>query len=81
MREYKKNSNDCLKILCNKCGKELKTSKGMITDAALSIDYEWGYFSDYDGETHSFDICQDCYKEMVKGFIIPIDKKNTTELM
>ncbi len=61
-------------IYCNKCSKEIpKKDKTHFSDF-LEINKQWGYFSDSDGETHSFDICQDCYNEFISSFKIPIDK-------
>lgn len=81
MRRYGQGSSNVTEAMCNMCGRSIKIQKGMITDGVLSIEYKWGYFSDFDGETHSFDICQDCYKKLEKKFVIPIDKEDTTELM
>lgn len=82
MRRYEQgSSNKVTEAMCNMCGRSIKIQKGMITDGVLSIEYKWGYFSDFDGETHSFDICQDCYKKLEKKFVIPIDKEETNELM
>ncbi|NLL92600.1 MAG: hypothetical protein GX225_00420 [Clostridiales bacterium] len=44
-------------------------------------DYVWGYFSEKDGERHSFDLCEDCYDAMIKNFKIPICIEKRTELM
>ena len=32
----------------------------------------WGYFSKKDGETHSFDLCEECYDKWIGGFQIPV---------
>lgn len=82
MRKYEQNgSNNVTEAMCNMCGRSIKIQNGMITDGVLSIDYKWGYFSDFDGQTHSFDICQDCYKKLEKKLIIPIEKTDTNELL
>ena len=41
---------------------------------------QWGYFSKRDGEIHSFLLCEDCYDEMVKKFVIPPMVTEATEL-
>lgn len=82
MRRYEQgNSNNVIEAMCNMCGRNIKIQKGMITDGVMSIEYRWGYFSDFDGQTHSFDICQDCYKKLEKKFVIPIDREETNEML
>lgn len=58
-------------ILCNKCGKniDIKTYKDY-----LEIYKTWGYNSNCDNETHEFDVCQDCYDEIIKSLKIPVTK-------
>ena len=63
------------KIICNQCGKEIKVDKGTITEGVFSSEYEWGYFSNKDGESHAFDLCETCYDNMIKGFKIAVSKK------
>ena len=82
MRRYEHvNKSSISEVKCNMCGRNIKIQNGMIMDGVLSIEYKWGYFSDFDGQTHSFDICQDCYKKLEKKFIIPIDKEEISELL
>lgn len=58
-------------ILCNKCGKniDIKTYKDY-----LEIYKTWGYNSNYDNETHEFELCQDCYNDLIASLKIPITK-------
>ena len=42
---------------------------------------DWGYFSNKDGETHQFCLCEDCYDEMIKKFRIPVHVSERTELL
>lgn len=82
MRRYikiEKNNLDYVK--CNKCGKELKVSNGTIKEGICSVDYAWGYFSDKDGEVHSFDLCEKCYDAMINEFAIKPDIKDNNELI
>lgn len=82
MRRYEKgDSNNVVQAMCNMCGRKIKIQNGLVLDGVLSIEYKWGYFSDFDGQTHSFDICQECYKKLEKSFVIPIDKENTNEML
>lgn len=82
MRRYEhEGSNNIIEAMCNMCGRTIKIQKGMVMDGVLSVDYKWGYFSDFDGETHSFDICQECYKKLEKKFVIPIDREDINEML
>jgi len=68
MRQYKKEEKNVVdKIICNKCGKEIKEAD------VLSVDKRWGYFSDKDNEVHRFDLCEQCYDEWIASFQIPVD--------
>ncbi|MDD2978955.1 MAG: hypothetical protein PHN80_03185 [Hespellia sp.] len=60
------------KIFCNRCGKELPMDHGMVKAGVFSMDFEWGYFSEKDGQKHSFDLCEACYDEMTGQFQIPV---------
>lgn len=68
MRDYK--------ITCNKCGKEIFIQNNIPTGEALSVEKKWGYFSKgKDGEVHRFDLCEECYDELISGFKYPVDIK------
>ena len=67
---YEKETPD--KIFCNKCGNEIKINSNGYHDDFLEVKKSWGYFSFYDGETHSFDICQNCYNEFTESFKLPL---------
>lgn len=68
MRQYKEEKTKVIdQIICNKCGKEIKERD------ALSVEKRWGYFSEKDNEVHQFDLCEECYDEMVASFQIPIN--------
>lgn len=64
------------KIFCNQCGKELPVVDGYTGAGVFSVQYDWGYFSDKDGETHSFDLCETCYDKMIEGFLTPVTVNN-----
>ena len=82
MRKYSlTQKNKIIKMKCNFCGYEMKTDKGIVVEGVCSVDCSWGYFSGKDGETHSFDICEKCYDNMVKQFKIPADIKENRELL
>lgn len=72
MREYQiKETKEIKTIVCNKCGKKIQTLDGCPREGVFSADYTWGYFSEKDGERHSFDLCESCYDELLGSFQIP----------
>ena len=57
MRQYElKEQKEISKMICNQCGKEIPVSGGHAMEGVFRVDYEWGYFSEKDGERHSL-IC------------------------
>lgn len=61
------------KMICNQCGKEIPVVNGQAREGVFSADVTWGYFSEKDGERHSFELCEECYDALLKGFRIPAD--------
>jgi|GEM_PF-2621711 len=57
-----------IKVICNKCGKSIKRS---YDEDFKTINLDFGYESSFDGETWSFDLCDDCLEEMIKTFKYP----------
>ncbi|MDR1688442.1 MAG: hypothetical protein LBS21_07505 [Clostridiales bacterium] len=58
------------KMICNFCGLEIKKNEFGYFDEHLSVEKKWGYGSEFDSETHSFEICEDCYKRLIAEFRI-----------
>ncbi len=82
MKKYSlKQGKRISKIKCNVCGKELKVENGIVMEGVFSVDYNWGYFSGKDGEMHSFDICEECYDQIMKQFKIPVTSEENRELI
>lgn len=77
MRQYQyketKEIKEIKTIICNQCGKKIPVENGWPREGVFSSDFQWGYFSDKDGETHSFDLCETCYDKLIQGFRIPVD--------
>ena len=74
MRQYQlKETKEINKIICNQCGKEINVVDGTPREGVFSVDYTWGYFSDKDGEKHSFDLCESCYDKLLSSFQLPAD--------
>lgn len=62
------------KILhCNGCGKTIRKEEGMYREGVFWAEQEWGYFSEKDGERHSFCLCEKCYDRMIRNFVIPVE--------
>lgn len=60
------------KVFCNACGNEIeKNADGYFMDF-LHVEKQWGYFSNRDGDTHSFDICEACYNHIIKSFALHV---------
>lgn len=75
MRQYNtavKETKEIKKIICNKCGKEIPVVKGVPQEDVLQVEKCWGYFSAKDNRMDQFDLCEECYDELVKGFQIKI---------
>lgn len=76
MRQYRKETKEigCVeKIVCNQCGKEILVSNGHENEGVFHADYQWGYFSEKDGQRHKFDLCEKCYDSLLQGFQIPVE--------
>lgn len=57
------------KVICNRCGKEVKFENGMMIDDELhDISVQFGYYSNRDGEYWNFHLCEDCLVEITKDF-------------
>lgn len=69
------------KLFCNCCGRELRLIEGVPGEGACRIHQEWGYFSDKDGETHEFILCEKCYDNMISKFVRPVKITERTEIL
>lgn len=82
MRQYTKENKKLLnKLVCNRCGRELKLEQGAPREGVFHGEVLWGYFSEKDGERHSFDLCEDCYGQITASFAIPVRVEDETELL
>ena len=71
MHQYQlKKTKEISKIICNQCGREIN---GRPEKEVLCVEHTWGYFSEKDGENHRFDLCEECYDRLLKGFLIPAE--------
>ena len=79
MKKYE--NGRLIKVVCNQCGREIKTEADMIKECICSVDTYWGYFSGKDGDRHQFDLCEECYDLLVGRFCIPVEISQQTELL
>ncbi len=77
----RKENNDKIVVRCNNCGKDIKTNKDIAVEGLLSLNVDWGYFSEKDGEVHEIDICEECYDKWISQFKIPIDIVRKNEML
>ena len=68
-------------IYCNKCGGVICLKEDVEKADYLKIEKSWGYFSNKDGICQHIQICEACYDEWVKTFVIPLEEKENTELL
>ena len=80
MRRYSEN-RELKKVVCNQCLKELKVKKGILLEGHYEGLQTFGYFSNNDGVTHKFDLCETCYKKMIKKFALPVEEIEEKELI
>ena len=69
------------KIFCNQCGKELQQQEDMGREGYFSADVVFGYFSNKDGLRHRWDLCEHCYDALTRGFRIPVEESEESELV
>lgn len=80
MRKYDKDKEKEI-IICNGCGKIIAAAENSDKAAFLSVRQRWGYFSKWDGCSHSFELCENCYEKMTENWIYPPDMTEETELI
>ena len=79
MRKYK--GNYLTAVICNCCEKNLVVANGIVREGVAHICAEWDYFSEKDGENHSFDVCEECYDRICSEFRYPVKVVQRTELL
>lgn len=81
MRVYNSVNNKLSQVICNSCGKTIDVNNDVMKEEVLHVEKHWGYFSNQDGESQKFDVCEKCYKKIISGFILPVEKEDLTELI
>lgn len=80
MKKYK-SKGELESVYCNWCGKRLIVKDGILREGSAHFEITWDYFSEKDGEIHSFDLCEACYDELINQFKIAVQVKEQTELL
>lgn len=73
--------NEKTKIICNRCGRNILYSGTVLQEDILKVEKDWGYFSQKDGIRHKWNMCEACYDEFIKGFVVPIVELERTEII
>lgn len=81
MRKYDSESNKLIQVVCNSCGKSINVNNDVMLEEVLHVEKHWGYFSNQDGEAQKFDVCEQCYKKITAGFLIPVEKEQLKEMI
>lgn len=82
MREYvDEKEAELKKVSCNCCGKELKVANGYLKEECIQVKHDFGFFGNDDGVSHSFDLCEECYRKITANFQIPVEKWERKELL
>ncbi|MDR1914246.1 MAG: hypothetical protein LBQ68_07190 [Clostridiales bacterium] len=63
-------SQEVEQIVCNMCGCVIQKETFGYLDTFVSVNKTWNYGTGWDGETHSFDLCEGCYDKLIAGFKI-----------
>ena len=75
MRQYHttvKETKESAKITCNRCGSRNQVNQGVPREDVLEVSKRWGYFSEKDNRLDEFDLCEQCYDEIISEFKIKI---------
>ena len=74
MRQFRTELERTEKIICNKCGKEILVRGGVPQEDVLEVRKRWGYHSRKDNQVDCFDLCEDCYDELIRSFRIKMEE-------
>ena len=58
-------------VICNMCETKISVIKPDHPQYC-HIEESWGWNSNKDGKTHSFDLCEICYDRVIKMMVIPV---------
>lgn len=60
-------------LYCNRCGRRIWVEQDLVREGVVRVEQEWDYFSEKDGEIHSFCLCETCYDQIRESFLIPVE--------
>ena len=80
MRNFEKKI-ELSKVVCNACGKKLLVENGILKEECIHVEHNFGFFGSRDGENHSFDLCEECYENLIADFSVPVKKREQKELL
>ncbi|MBQ6806357.1 MAG: hypothetical protein IJO97_02870 [Lachnospiraceae bacterium] len=82
MRVYlDEKEKELVTVICNQCKRELLVENGILKEECIHVSHDFGYFGQRDGETHRFDLCEECYNKMIATLQISVDKQERRELL
>ena len=81
MRVYNNMETGLISVICNCCEKELMVENGILKEECIHVAHDFGFFGQRDGETHNFDLCEDCYVQIISKFRIPVEVQERKELL
>lgn len=81
MRKIIDNGTNTFELYCNRCGKKVRVCGDIPQEDVFHVEKTWGYFSEKDGTRHQWDLCEKCYKDVINGFVIPVEEMDCTEFL
>lgn len=81
MRTFDEKTGEISRVICNQCGRELKVERGVIREGVFHGQTCFGFESRKDGTRQTFDLCEDCYYQLCRKFLIPVEEEDLTELL
>ena len=69
MRQYHTTVKETKEI---RCGRSIPVIQGVPREDVLEVSKRWGYFSEKDNRLDEFDLCEQCYDEIISEFKIKI---------
>ena len=80
MKKYNQ-KNELIQVICNCCEKTIAVENNICKTAFFYADFSWGYFSEKDGRTDRWDLCEACYDKITESFKIKIQTGEKIVLM
>jgi ribosomal-protein-alanine N-acetyltransferase len=68
-------------IICNGCGRSIKVVNDIPREDYVRVSKAWGFFSEKDGITEDYVLCEACHKRMTEALTIPPTRRDTVELL